>query len=197
MIDELLANSNYGRHFGIIWSDTIVKRDEMNRNLPTASFKSWLADGFNDNRPWDKTVREMITAEGNSAPATFLLAHQDMNRFAPQKMVDTGDFQLASLAGRFVQDNRTTQSIVITAAASTRWLLSEEMRRSLSVKDGFDMARLKGTKPVSVFVVLDADKLSTLAAFPKLVAAEHENGSVIKGLLFSKKKSAPAPRGRC
>jgi hypothetical protein len=89
LIDELLASSNYGRHFGIVWSDAIVKRDEMNRNLRPTAFKDWLASGFNDNRPWDKTVRELLTADGTSPQATFFLAHQDMNRFAPQKMVGT------------------------------------------------------------------------------------------------------------
>jgi len=85
------------------------------------------------------------------------------------KMVATGDFILASLAGRFTQDNRTIQSIVTTAAASTRWLLSEPMRRSLSVANGFDWARLRGPKPVTVFIVLPADKLETFAGWLRIV----------------------------
>src|SRR5687767_13137589 len=30
LIDELLAGPNYGTHFGTIWSDLIVKRDDNN-----------------------------------------------------------------------------------------------------------------------------------------------------------------------
>ena len=92
-----------------------------------------------------------------------------------KEMVNSGDFQLASLAGRFTENNRTTQSIVITAAASTRWLLSEPMRRSLSVKDGFDWARLKGPRPVTVFVILDADKLATFGGWLRLVVVSALN----------------------
>ena len=92
-----------------------------------------------------------------------------------QKMVDSGDFQLASIGGRFLQDNRTTQGIIATAAASTRWLLSDEMRRSLSVDRGFDMARLHGPKPVSLFVILDADKLATFGGWLRLVVVSALN----------------------
>lgn len=92
-----------------------------------------------------------------------------------QKMVDSGDFQLTSIGGRFLQDNRTTQGIVATAAASTRWLLSDEMRRSLSVANGFDMARLKGPRRVSLFVILDADKLATFGGWLRLVVVSALN----------------------
>src|SRR5262245_6326725 len=36
LLEELLASENYGRHFGVIWSDLIVKRDDGNRGLATA-----------------------------------------------------------------------------------------------------------------------------------------------------------------
>jgi hypothetical protein len=92
LIDDLLASPEYGRHFGIIWSDLIVKRDEANRVLNTTAFKKWLADSFNENRGWDKIVRDMLTAEGASgeSPATmFFVANRDMNAVAPAKVVGT------------------------------------------------------------------------------------------------------------
>jgi type IV secretion system protein VirD4 len=52
----------------------------------------------------------------------------DLASFA-ERMVATGDFQLASLGARFIDDNRTNQSIIATAATATRWLLSEPIRR--------------------------------------------------------------------
>jgi hypothetical protein len=92
LIDELLASPNYGQHFAIIWSDLIVKRDDNNRGLSTTAFKKWLADGFNQNRGWDRMVRDMLTSEGTveqNAAATFYVAHRDMNALVPSKVVGT------------------------------------------------------------------------------------------------------------
>jgi hypothetical protein len=81
---------------------------------------------------------------------------------AAKRMVATGDFQLASCGARFTVDNRTNQGVVATAVASCRWLRSDAMRRSLSVAKGIDWARLKGLRPLTVYAVLDADKLETV-----------------------------------
>ena len=81
---------------------------------------------------------------------------------AAKRMVESGDYQLASCGARFTQDNRTNQGIIAHAIASTRWLRSEAMRRSLSVAKGIDWARLKGPDPLTVYAVLDADKLVTV-----------------------------------
>ncbi len=92
LIDELLASPNYGQHFGIIWSNLIVKRDNNVRGLNTAPFRSWLAKSFNDNRGWDKIVRDLLTSEGQvdeNPPATFYAAHRDMNNLSRSKVVGT------------------------------------------------------------------------------------------------------------
>jgi len=81
---------------------------------------------------------------------------------AAKRMVESGNFELASCGGRFTENHRTNQGIIATAAASTRWLRSEAMRRSLSVEKGIDWRRLKGPKPLTVYVVLPADKLVTV-----------------------------------
>lgn len=90
LIDQLLDSSNYGRHFAIVWSDLITKRDENNRGLNTAGFKDWLAESFNTNRGWDEIVRDLLTADGptDKAPqGTFFLANRDMTAIAPAKVV--------------------------------------------------------------------------------------------------------------
>jgi hypothetical protein len=89
LIDQLLDSENYGKHFGIIWSDLIVKRDENNRLLRPDAFKAWLAEGFNKNRGWNEIVTDLLTAEGSSPPALFFLANRDMTRVAPNKIIGT------------------------------------------------------------------------------------------------------------
>lgn len=92
LIDELLASPYYGTHFGILWSDLIINRDDANRVLATGPFKKWLADSFNQNRGWDKIVRDLLTSSGTveeNAAATFFVAHRDMNTLVPSKVVGT------------------------------------------------------------------------------------------------------------
>jgi len=92
LIDELLASPNYGQHFGIIWSDLIIKRENNTRGLNSAPFRKWLATSFNDNRGWDKIVRDLLVSEGQvdeNPPATFYAAHRDMNNLSTSKVVGT------------------------------------------------------------------------------------------------------------
>src|SRR5262249_39308682 len=87
LIDDLLADPNYGRHFGLIGPDATVNRDAGTRNRATAAFKKGRGAVLNDTHCWAQTVKEMLPAEGTAPPSTFFLAHQDMGRVAPNKIV--------------------------------------------------------------------------------------------------------------
>jgi hypothetical protein len=91
LIDELLAEPEYGRHFARIWTDLLVKRDfDNNKNLRSGPFTDWLAEQFNKDRPWDQIVADLLTAKGSEeqSPATFfLLANQDNQQPSPSKLV--------------------------------------------------------------------------------------------------------------
>ncbi|MBL8797918.1 MAG: DUF1549 domain-containing protein, partial [Planctomycetia bacterium] len=78
LIDELLADNEYGEHFGAIWYHQMIKKDSDNRLLVSPAFGTWLSERFNKNTPWNKTVQDVLTAEGarDKNPATiFWLAH--------------------------------------------------------------------------------------------------------------------------
>jgi hypothetical protein len=72
LIDELLADPEYGDHFAIIWYHAMVKPDDDNRQLISDSFHGWLAARFNKNDGWNKIVSDILTAEGprDKNPAT-------------------------------------------------------------------------------------------------------------------------------
>jgi len=93
LIDDLLASPDYGRHFAHLWTDILVKRDfDNNKNLKTEAFTAWLADRFNKDTGWNKIVSDLVTAEGKEedVPQTFfILANQDNNQPAPDKLVGT------------------------------------------------------------------------------------------------------------
>jgi hypothetical protein len=77
LIDEFLADPEYGEHFAIIWYHRMVKPDDDNRLLVAGNkFQDWLADHFNQNVGWDKIVTAILTVNGDrdSHPqATFWL----------------------------------------------------------------------------------------------------------------------------
>ncbi len=72
LVDELLADSDYGRHMADIWQTLLLTKNSTARRLDTGVFVDWLAHEFNENRPWDSVVREIVTAKGaqDKNPAT-------------------------------------------------------------------------------------------------------------------------------
>ena len=105
-------------------------------------------------KPLLKNVRGMLTGD---LPATATA------------IFNSGDFVLASLAGQFMQTNRTNDGIVATAASQTQWLLSQPMLDDLE-KDGIDWSQLKA-KATTVYVILPAHALETFSVWLRLVVA--------------------------
>lgn len=105
--------------------------------------------------PLLENVRGMLTGD---LPATA------------KKIFASGDFQMASLAGRYMDANKTNDGIRAVADSQTLWLLSRPMRDDLA-KDGIDFARLKGPTPVTCYVILPAHALETFSVWLRLVVA--------------------------
>jgi hypothetical protein len=83
LIDELLASSQYGRHMADVWQHLMLPRDSDNRRLQPAPLVKWLEESFNANKPWDKTVRELLTATGKqdeNGAVTYFLANQSADK---------------------------------------------------------------------------------------------------------------------
>ncbi len=64
LIDDLLANPNYGRHQADIWMNLLIQKSSDNRRVDFSSMRPWLAGEFNANRPWNELVTEIVTASG-------------------------------------------------------------------------------------------------------------------------------------
>lgn len=82
LVDELLADSDYGEYFGAIWFDLLVVPNDDNRGMISRAFEPWLAGQFNAGKSWDKIVTAILTADGkrDDNPATvFWFANSDMN----------------------------------------------------------------------------------------------------------------------
>lgn len=75
LIETLLRDPIYGEYWARLWRDRVavpVAAGEDLRSTHTLAFHKWLTDAFNQNRPWNELVREMITAEGEAPPVAFI-----------------------------------------------------------------------------------------------------------------------------
>lgn len=83
LIDELLADPNYGRRMADIWTAKLFPSDSANRFVQKEPFHAWLAEQFHKNTPWDKLVTQLVTATGTTDqnPAViYFLANRSIDR---------------------------------------------------------------------------------------------------------------------
>ena len=84
LIDEILADHEYGEHFAIIWYHRMVRIDDDNRLLVAQNnLQDWLTECFNNNMPWSQIAGELLTVQGSkdsNPQTTFLFAHVDDNK---------------------------------------------------------------------------------------------------------------------
>jgi hypothetical protein len=87
LIDELLASEDYGKRQADIWQALLLPRSSDNRAVRFDAMTKWLEDSFNANKPWDKMVRELVTAAGDaeeSPTVAYVLANR-----GPDKLTDS------------------------------------------------------------------------------------------------------------
>jgi len=89
-VEKLLAEPEFGANWANYWSDVISYRTpgpELTF-LNYTPFKNWLAEQFNQNKGWDETTYNVITAIGKVADnpaATYVGFHQgDKSRLASE-----------------------------------------------------------------------------------------------------------------
>lgn len=64
LIDRLLDSDDYASHFFNYWADVFRYTDRLNNNVDGDPYRQWIKQSLAENKPWDKMVEEMITAEG-------------------------------------------------------------------------------------------------------------------------------------
>ncbi len=83
LVDDLLADSNYGRKQADIWGAKLFTVDSANRFVQKEPFGAWLKDQFNKNTPWDQFVSLIVTATGpvDENPAvTYFLSNRSIDK---------------------------------------------------------------------------------------------------------------------
>jgi hypothetical protein len=69
LIDELLASEGYVQNFFNYWADILRLRSQLsvgNSQPAGAAYANWIRSALAENKPFDKMVREMVTADGKT-----------------------------------------------------------------------------------------------------------------------------------
>jgi len=83
LVDELLADSNYGRKQADIWGTKLFTVDSANRFVQKEPLSAWLKEQFNKNTPWNEFVSSIVTATGSvdeNPAVTYFLSNRSVDK---------------------------------------------------------------------------------------------------------------------
>jgi hypothetical protein len=87
LIESLLARPEFVDYWGYKWSDLLLVNSERLRPAAMWSYHNWIRSHVAANTPWDRFVRELVTARGSTlenGAANFYALHED-----PPNMAET------------------------------------------------------------------------------------------------------------
>jgi hypothetical protein len=106
LIDRLLGQKDYARHWAEVWSAWLLGRTgTFGRGLYHDEMTAWLEDQLAHNRPYHEMVRGLLTAEGRSTrngAVHFILAHRGQP-VPPANRAQEGQFDMVPATGRISQ----------------------------------------------------------------------------------------------
>ncbi|MEZ6056695.1 MAG: DUF1549 and DUF1553 domain-containing protein [Planctomycetaceae bacterium] len=77
LVDELLDDPDFSRHFATTWTNLLIGRTSS-QEVDRGALAKYLREQFHRNRPWTETVTDLVAAEGfedEKGATNFLLAH--------------------------------------------------------------------------------------------------------------------------
>ncbi len=83
LVDELLADPRFGTFMAEVWTTLMIPRESNNRALKVESLQKWLAAGFNEGKPLDKLVHELVTSTGTqeeNGAVTYFIGNNTVDK---------------------------------------------------------------------------------------------------------------------
>lgn len=86
LVDRLLASGGYAENFANKWSAILRNRRERSGDdiKPTAAFHNWIRNSLDKNKPYDRFVREIITATGEEVKTPPVTWYRSVNEATAQ-----------------------------------------------------------------------------------------------------------------
>jgi hypothetical protein len=66
-VDSLLASPQYAEHWMNYWDDVLMGREVKGPLVDRVAFRYWLRARFEANAPWDRIVRDLVSATGQNS----------------------------------------------------------------------------------------------------------------------------------
>jgi hypothetical protein len=85
VVDLLLARPEFIDYWTYKWSDVLLVNGSKLRPDAVNAYYQWIRDRVAENMPWDRLVREVVTAQGSSlenGATNFFAVHQDPETMA-------------------------------------------------------------------------------------------------------------------
>ena len=67
LVDSLLASPEYAEHWMNYWDDVLMGRETKGPVVDRMAFRYWLRARFEANAPWDRMVRDLVSATGQNS----------------------------------------------------------------------------------------------------------------------------------
>ncbi|MGE3806336.1 MAG: DUF1549 domain-containing protein [Gemmataceae bacterium] len=95
LVDRLLASPDYAYYFAAKWSAVLRNRRRAANDdtKPTAAFHEWIRTSLHENKPFDKFVREVLTARGPEIEAPPVVWYRELKE-ADAQMEDVSQLFL-------------------------------------------------------------------------------------------------------
>ena len=90
LVQKLLENPSYVTNWSTIWTRLLIGRS-TSRGINRRALQDFLVQSFDDNRPWNDIVFDLVAAEGDAdsnGATNFLLAHLN-NQAVPATAITT------------------------------------------------------------------------------------------------------------
>src|SRR5439155_19149602 len=87
LIETLLNRPEFVDYWSYKWSDLLLVQSKKLKPAAMWSYYNWIHNNVAANTPWDKMVRQIITAQGSTlenGAANFFVLHED-----PRLMAET------------------------------------------------------------------------------------------------------------
>jgi hypothetical protein len=78
LVTYLLENPDYPKNFGTMFSTTLIGRKPQGNRIDGAALTGWLRRQFAENRPWNETAYDLLTAKGSNkdnGACNYVMAH--------------------------------------------------------------------------------------------------------------------------
>jgi len=67
LVEKLLASPEYAQHWMNYWDDVLMGRENRGNQVDRIAFRYWLKARFEASSPWDRIVRDLVSATGQNS----------------------------------------------------------------------------------------------------------------------------------